>query len=307
MLACTAFLFDSNSWRTDCLRPFLVRNCREHIYLVLTILSQDGLNTMHVEGRICTSIADYTIKAPITVVEVVDINVPQLQTPIRAETQKTASCFLCRSAPIALSVELPRHGFCYGDIIPMKVTLENGTRRQVNLVAQLLQVISYTAERPQVIFYIAEHHVKETSSVVAGIASGQLEPRTTSMWNPKELVVPSASSIVPTLRSCGIIRIEYLLKVSAVNRRGLNLTVCFAVTIGNVPLHTSASAPNPVPMMVQPQFVSPQLTSSGNPTQIPSRQPPQRRSPKAGLAAGDFQSATPQDVAATPMSIGGGM
>ena len=72
---------------------------------------------------------DHTVKAPITVVEIVDINVSHLQTPLHAEKQKTLAlcCFLCTSAPITLNVELCRHGFCYGDIIPLKTTLENGS------------------------------------------------------------------------------------------------------------------------------------------------------------------------------------
>ena len=89
----------------------------------------------YVEGRIVTGMLkfDHTVKAPITVVEVVDINASQFQTPLRAEKQKTLCCLMCASAPITLTVELPRHGFCYGEIIPLKVTLENGSSRQLRL------------------------------------------------------------------------------------------------------------------------------------------------------------------------------
>ena len=91
------------------------------------------------------------------------------------------------SAPITLNVELPCRGFYYGDIITLKVTLENGSNRQLRLRAQLLQVIVYTAQG---------HHIRLNKIVVSN-ASCQLEPRTTSTWNPDELVVPG--HIKPTL------------------------------------------------------------------------------------------------------------
>jgi len=194
-----------------------------------------------VEGTVGTGTLklDHTVKAPITVVEIVDINVSHLQTPLHAEKQKTLCCLLCASAPITLNVELCRHGFCYGDIIPLKTTLENGSSRRLRLRAQLLQVIVYTAQG---------HH-RHTQKVVASITSRQLEPRTTTTWNPEELVVPG--HIEPTLKSSWIISIEYFLRVSAIVPWGLNLTVDMAVTIGNVPLHSTTSAIHPVPMMLQ--------------------------------------------------------
>ena len=257
----------------------------------------------YVEGRIGTGKMkfDHTVTASITVVEVVDINVSQFQTPLRAEKQKTLCCLLCASAPITLNVELPHHGFCYGDILPLKVTLENGSSRWLRLRAQLLQVIVYTAK--------GKH--RHLQKVVASITSGRLEPRTTSTWNPDELLVPG--HIEPTLRSCGIISIEYILKVSAIVPTGLNLTADITVIIGNIvniPPHSSRSAPNHT--MLQPQFVSSQLTSSMYPTQggcPPAHQPPQVGPPKTGSSAvgrGDFQSDPPpsyEDVVGNPNEV----
>ena len=87
----------------------------------------------YVEGRIGRGIVKlrHTVRVPIAVVEVVDINVSHLQTPLHAERQKTLCFLLCASALITLNVELPRRGFCYGDIIPLKVTLENGSSRRL--------------------------------------------------------------------------------------------------------------------------------------------------------------------------------
>jgi len=220
----------------------------------------------YVEGRIDTTVpgrCGHAVKVPITVVENVDINVPQLQTALLAVKQKTLGCLFCASPPITLNVELPRRGFCCGDTIPLKATLENGSSRQLRLRAQLLQVIVYTAE--------GKYH-KYTERAVASIASGQLEPRTTSTWNPDELLVPVDGRIVPTLRSCGIINLDYVLKVSAIIPWGLNLTVDITITIGNAPLHSSTSAPNPfsVISMVQPQFLSPPVSRNSRKSSVTS-------------------------------------
>jgi len=229
----------------------------------------------YVEGRIGTGMLkfDHTVKAPIAVVEVVDINVSHLQTPLHAEKQKTICCLLCASAPITLNVELPRRGFCYGDTLPLKVTLENGSSRQLRLRAQLLQVIVYTAR--------GRH--SHPNKVVVSNASRQLEPRTTTTWNPEELVVPGR--IKPTLRSCGIISIEYFLRVSAIVPWGLNLIVDMAVTIGNVPLHSTTGEPHPVQSVYPTQDVYP-----------PSHQPPKFGPPKlesSTIGRDDFQSDLP--------------
>jgi len=151
---------------------------------------------------------------------------------------------------------------------PLKVTLENGSSRRLRLRAQLLQVTVYTAQG---------HH-RRPQKVVASITSGQLEPRTTSTWNPEDLVVPG--HIKPTLRSCGIISIEYFLRVSAIITWGLNLTFDMAVIIGNVPLHSTTSAPHPVPMMLQSPHFSPQSISSVYPT--PAVYPPSHQTPQFG-------------------------
>ena len=251
----------------------------------------------YVEGRIGTGTLkfDHTVKAPITVVEVVDINVSHLQTPLRAEKQKTLCCLLCASAPITLNVELNRHGFCYGDIIPFRATLENGSSRRLRLRAQLLQVIVYTAQGNQ---------YRCPPIVVASIISRQLEQRTTSAWNPDELLVPR--HINPTLRSCGIISIEYFLRVSAIVPWGLNLAIDMAVTIGNVPLHSIIGAPHPVPMMLQSPHFSPQSISSVYPTTgvyPPPHQPPQFGPPRPGFPIVRCESDLPpsyEDFAANP-------
>ena len=250
----------------------------------------------YVEGRIGTGMLkfDHTVKVPITVVEVVDINISPLQTPLHAEKQKTLCCLLCASAPITLNVELPRHGFCYGDIIPLKVTLENGSSRRLRLRAQLIPVIVYTAQG---------HQYRCPQIVVASIITRYKQPIRVPCTGGPWLQL---ATINPTLRSCGIISIEYFLRVSAIVPWGLNLAVDMAVTIGNVPLHSTTSAPHPVPMMLQSPHFSPQSISSVYPTTgvyPPPHQPPQFGPPRPGFPIVRCESDLPpsyEDFAANP-------
>ena len=60
----------------------------------------------------------------------------------------------------------------------------------------------------------------------------QVASWTTSTWNPEELVV--SGHIQPMFKSCGVISIEYVLKVYAIGSWGLrNLTVDIAIAISN--------------------------------------------------------------------------
>ena len=186
----------------------------------------------YVEGRIVTGRLkfDHSVKKPIKVVKPVDISF--FQSSRRAAKQTTLCCLMCTSAPVTLNVQLPRHGFCYGEFIPLKATLENGSSRRLRLRAQLFQSVVCTAKGQE----------SRIQKVVASISSGKLDQRTTSTWNPEELVVPGRIEL--TLKSY-LINIEYFLKVSVIVPWGLNLTTNIAVTIGNVPLQSITSAPNP--------------------------------------------------------------
>ena len=173
------------------------------------------------------------VKVPITIVEVIDINSSHLQAPLQKEKQKTICPVTCASAPMMLQVELPRSGYCLEEVIPLKVTIENTSRQHLKLRASLIQNVVYTAQ--------GYHQFSQAE--VTSVTSDRMQPRSTSTWNPKQFIVPA--QIETTLRSCGIISVEYVVRITVVVQWGLNFSVDIAATVGNIPLNNPTRVATP--------------------------------------------------------------
>ena len=200
-----------------------------------------------VEGRIGMGDPkfDHVIRVDVPLSEVVDTNIPQFQIPARAAATKTVRCWSCASGPITLTAETPRTGFCIGEAIPLNVHLENGSSRQVQISATLYQKVSFKAEeycrtydrRPlmhqsntlHLEFFAAGEYRAGDGRQVLSLLSGPMQPRSSSTWSPEdELIVPL---VEPTLTSCDIINVAYLLIVAV----GSSCSVHIPIVIGNVP------------------------------------------------------------------------
>ena len=208
-----------------------------------------------VEGRIGTGALkfDHVVQAELPFVEVVDINFPQLQAPARREVTKTICCLCCASGPITLSVEIPRTGFCIGEVIPLSVNLENGSNRQIQLSATLQQRVVYRAQG----------NCTYVGGPVLRLLSERLQPRTPTLWSPGDnLIIPLATET--TMTSCDIIKVAYFLIVSAQIPGAISSSVEIPITIGNVPRRdpNQASVTGSLPPISVPPVVGPQPYSS---------------------------------------------
>ena len=88
---------------------------------------------------------DHVVHHSVLVQQVVDMSNPCLQQPMRQEVQKTVCCLWCASAPIVLTVTVPKRGYSIGEILTIHVTIENGSCRHITLKASLDQSVVYTA------------------------------------------------------------------------------------------------------------------------------------------------------------------
>ena len=222
-----------------------------------------------VEGRIGTGALkfDHVVQAELPFVEVVDINFPRLQAPARREVTKTICCLCCASGPITLSVEIPRTGFCIGEVIPLSVNLENGSNRQIQLSATLQQRVVYSAQG---------HHRYGGGRVVR-LLSERLQPRTPTLWSPGEnLIIPLTTET--TMTSCDIIQVAYFLIVSAQIPGAISSSVEFPILIGNVPYRdpNQASVTGSFPPIRVPPVAGPAPYSS---QQAPTAFGPQGANP----------------------------
>ena len=189
-----------------------------------------GYIRYHILGRIGTGLFrfDRRINAPIQVCQVVDVNQPQVLSPVRQVQHKQVGCLCCASGNIEFTVELPRTGFCInGGRIPLSVMVENGCGRSITIRAEISKLITY----------YARGHRRFDRSTIALVGSQAVLPHSTDTWNPENFIVPM---VEPTLSTAGIINIEYALKVWAIVPYAINPSVKIPILLGNVPYQGSS-------------------------------------------------------------------
>ena len=170
---------------------------------------------------------DKTREARLTVASVADINSPILLQPKTMEVQKSLCCWCCVSGPIVITARIPRSGYCTAtDAIPLEVVIENGSNRNIHMVASLHREIKYTANDN---YCYDAHKIKS-------VASHRIHARSSMTWLP----ILSIPVTIPTLMltSCEIIDIHYCLSIAAFVPGAINPTISFPIFIGNLPLHS---------------------------------------------------------------------
>ena len=196
-----------------------------------------GSISYSLEARISKSVLKLDEKAVATlnVGNVVDINGrPQLASPLAMEVRKTLCCLCCASGPIVITARIPRTGFCAGyDTIPVEITVENGSNRQV----QYLQ-ISLTRK---VIYTARGRHRYDIKILQTARTTRAIAPNETTVVRPDPIPVPS--DIPPTQTCCSILTVNYFLVVTASLSYSISPLIELPIVIGNVPLGAGGSPP----------------------------------------------------------------
>ena len=173
---------------------------------------------------------DHTTTRAITVNEIIDINTPQLTASLSSSNEKTLCCLCCTSGPISLSVKTDRGGYCPGESIAISTEAENHSNRRVTTVRATLK---------QVAIYYARGHSRVHNQIIQRIEGPGIEPGATSNWSHELLPIPAT---VPSISSCRILNLSYVLTVTLGIPRAIDLHVAIPVTIGNVPFRGRESA-----------------------------------------------------------------
>ncbi|XP_012255957.1 arrestin domain-containing protein 17 isoform X2 [Athalia rosae] len=173
---------------------------------------------------------DQEVKTAFTVVSALDLNQERgAADPVQEELTKTFCCLCCGSAPLNVTVSLPVRGYVPGQAIPIRLNVENHSDVAVDTVKfYLRKVVTYTATSPTL-------STKRIKIVVSEIGKGPVEGGATVNWEERLNVPPLPPS---NLANCGIIRLEYNLKVEACVSGWYhrNLKRNIPVYIGTIPL-----------------------------------------------------------------------
>ena len=168
---------------------------------------------------------DKTVCVEVPCVTVVDLNViPGVLIPKTQFVRKTSFLY---TGSILLSAHIPRNCFCVDgtDAIPFEVDVTNGSAARIRFLrAKLKQRVTHSADNLTLV----------QSKTIVSKKSEPIRAGINYSWRPTSLLIPA---ILPSITTCGIIKLEYYLKIEAAVFGISNPSVEFSLRLGNVPLN----------------------------------------------------------------------
>ncbi|XP_078599304.1 arrestin domain-containing protein 3-like [Branchiostoma floridae x Branchiostoma japonicum] len=172
---------------------------------------------------------DHTTKYAFTILDMYDLNQEQsAMMPSTNQNSKTLCCLCCTSGPIELQAQTDRGGYCPGERVLVRGSLENNSNTRITkTTAKILQTVTFHATR------------KSRSSHQTLSSAEGLGCRSRLSENIGDLVLPVPAAPPSGLRYCSIIDITYVAQVKAhIDGPHVNLKVELPIIIGSVPLTT---------------------------------------------------------------------
>ena len=193
-----------------------------------------GSISYSLEARIAKGMLKFDEKAVATlnVGNVVNINGPQLLSPLAMEVRKTLCCLCCASGPIVITARIPRTGFCIGhDSIPVEIAVENGSNRQIPFFQ-----IALTKK----VIYTAQGRHRYDDNTLTTVITRAVAPNETTVLQPDPIAIPVDT--FTTQNSSWILTINYFLVITASLSYSVSPRIDLPIIIGNVPLGGSSQS-----------------------------------------------------------------
>ena len=173
---------------------------------------------------------DHVAIAPIIIIRLTSISGQNEVKPVQQVKRKQVGCLCCAAGDVEFVAKLPRTGYCVinGDVIPLKVDVQNNSTRVIRMRAKIIKRV----------WRFVRSNSNVSSQSVAKISSEPIQPGASYTWNPTDLIVPATP---PTLLGSRILRVDYVLEVSAVIPKALNASCNIPLFLGNLPYMTSAN------------------------------------------------------------------
>ncbi|KAM8921044.1 thioredoxin-interacting protein [Pelodytes ibericus] len=134
------------------------------------------------------------------VVDFVDVNTPDLMSPISGKKHKKMTCLFIPDGHISMAASINRKGFCEGDDICISADFENTCSRIVVPKAAILAKHTYLANGLTKVF----------TQKLCSVRGNHIISGMTDKWRGKSIRVPK---IKPSILGCNILRVEYSLLV----------------------------------------------------------------------------------------------
>ena len=159
------------------------------------------------QGRLLTADGTSYRSAPTAVPVVRPVNVAEshLLEPKQQQVQNTVSYYFFCASPVALTVAVPKTGYCIGEEIRLHVSIENCTRRRIYLTASVKEHIVYSSQGTTPVTNFGEQ-------TVTTVKSGPMASRASREWNPR-IKIPKFPAVDTSTSQ--VIQVSYLLTVTA--------------------------------------------------------------------------------------------
>ena len=129
----------------------------------------------------------------------VDVNTPELLSPVAAKKKKV-SCMFIPDGRVSVSAQIDRRGFCEGDEICINADFENTCSRIV--VPKAAIVAKHT--------YLAGGQTKVFSQKLSCVRGNHIISGMSDSWRGKTIRV---RKLKPSILGCNILRVEYFLQI----------------------------------------------------------------------------------------------
>ena len=189
---------------------------------------QSGKIEYVVRGRVRTGHLlqrDPRTEVQIRVNAIRDVNLPEFAVSAHQTAQKQVGC-CCFASNLEQTADVSRTGFSIGSNVPVTVNVVNGTSRRIRMRASIKKMV----------IYYAQGNTRGERKKLVSVVSPDIAPHSQHSWSVADLIVPSTEL---SFEGCAIIKMQYIVKVTAVIPWAKNLSVSIPITIGNVPLNES--------------------------------------------------------------------
>uniref|UniRef100_A0A7M4ENI5 Thioredoxin-interacting protein n=1 Tax=Crocodylus porosus TaxID=8502 RepID=A0A7M4ENI5_CROPO len=146
------------------------------------------------------SVPPQETKKHFEVMDPVDINTPDLLSPVSAKKEKKVSCMFFPDGHVSVSARIDRKGFCEGDEICINADFENTCSRIVVPKAAIISKHTYLANGETKVF-IQKLSCVRGNHIISGMSD---------TWRGKTIRV---KKIKPSILGCNILRVEYFLQI----------------------------------------------------------------------------------------------
>ena len=179
-------------------------------------------------------------KKAFTVILPVDVNTPEMLSPVSREAEKTLCCWPCSAGMVTMAVTTDRTGYCPGESVAIDAGFAStNTRRRMTPEAALFQRQTFSVG-------------SKTRTKTTRFTSLLGRPFSSSEGSWEALLLKIPPGISPSITNCKLIRVEYYVRVGLSIQGALNLSVALPVIIGTVPLRRSIPEPRQVTPVAVP-------------------------------------------------------